>query len=167
MMHGGSPSTVSTATVLLWVVSFVGFAGLLAIARFGYQRYKRLRERVVEAWGDLFGRDAVMHPNLPSEILVPATPGVGFRLTTIERQQTETSETLQNIAELIAEIARVHRRIDDEIEQRKALAELVDQHLSEEVAIRRLEHEEQLKMWSAIEAVANADPATYRDDPQL
>lgn len=147
--------------LILALVGFVGFAGLVAVTRAGWRRYKVVRGKVVEAWGDLFGREAVRHPNT-DEVILEATPGIGTRLTMLERGQTEQGEVLHHLASTQAELGRIHERIDGEREARLELATELHDFIEGENRNRQLELEEQSKMWEAIRAVAEASPAVYR-----
>lgn len=130
-----------------WIVGVLGgITALGVIGRWLGKRMMRVARRVNNAADTLLGRDEIRHPDT-GVVLVPATPGLGERLATME-------DTLNNLSDTRAEMAALNSRVD-------SLATSFETHVTDSAKAEQSRSEEAKAMWDAIKAVAEAEPPQW------
>lgn len=105
------------AEYLGWIVAIVGALGTLWVVLKKFRRKAVVVADKANAVTDvLLGRPAILHPET-GEVLVPETPGIGTRMATIEKWQSEAGPILKQLADTQAQMVRAHTRID-KVEER-------------------------------------------------
>lgn len=134
----------SILTIAAFVTAFAAAAVVL------YKTMRWLGRKVVatyqkgdQAFDVLVGRPEILHPET-GQVLVPATPGLGMRLATMEHA--------------IVSLSHVHRDVTELTERVEEVAETLDTHITESAENNRLRMQEQKAMWDAVQAVAKATP---------
>lgn len=128
----------------VWVAAVLGgITALAVIGRWIRKRVRNIARRANNAVDTLLGREEIRHPDT-GVVLVPATPGLGERLATME-------DTLNNLSDTRAEMSALTARVDN-------LASSLEQHINESQELDIARAQEHSKMWDAIKAIAQSEP---------
>src|SRR5690606_11809705 len=95
-----------------WITAILrALATLSGAVVWAFRRSRAFTAKVDGGLDSLVGRPDMVHPDT-GEVLVPATPGLGPRLATIEATLVELAETHALLTALTARVDRVEARVD-------------------------------------------------------
>lgn len=127
----GEGSVVAELIITLGAVGAV----ILAVLRWAWPKVKTFSRAVGEFKDAVLGREATVHPDTGAE-LVPAQPGLGARMASIE------------IA--VGELARTHRRLDSHEARIAALEQAATE--------RAMARTETIEMLRVVDTALRTDP---------
>lgn len=145
--------TSTTIGIALGVLSLL--AALGGYYRWARPKYRRGKQKITGVVESLVGRDAI-HDNITGVEIVPALPGIGVRMASVEQNQVETRDALRHIATLLESQQAQDHRLDN-LESRV--------HTLEGAAAERVVAKvESIAAWDAVGKIAD-----QRDDvdPEL
>lgn len=127
-----------------WLAVTVG--GLIAaglVARWVVKRVRAFASKWDNAREVLVGREEIRHPDT-GRVLVPATPGLGKRIATMEDTLVALGNTRSEMQDLTTKVGE--------------LTTAFEQHINESTVSEQARTKEREAMWHAIEAVATPAP---------
>lgn len=143
-----------TTAVVGLALGFIALVGtVVGVVRWARPRWRRAKSQGAAALYSLVGRDAIVEPISGREIL-PALPGIGVRMESVEIAQVKTQKTLEHVAALLESQREQDRRIEH-VED--AVADLGERVVTlENQALERVAAKaESVAAWRAVEAIAD------------
>lgn len=86
-------------------------AALTGYYRWARPKYRNSKQKITGVVESLVGRDAI-HDNITGVEIVPALPGIGVRMASVEQNQIETRDALRHIATLLESQQAQDHRLD-------------------------------------------------------
>lgn len=100
------------AEYLGWIVAIAGAVCTLAVVvKRGGRKVRSGVAKVNQVTDVLLGREAIVHPETGEE-LVPATPGIGTRMASMEQWQNDAGGILRELADTQAKLVHTNQRVD-------------------------------------------------------
>lgn len=100
-----------------WIVGVFAALGVLAVIyRWARKRTRLFRDRWSRAYDTIVGREAILHPDT-GVVLVPATPGLGSRMATMETALANLSDTKSAMEELTSRVDGIEQRLSRHISE--------------------------------------------------
>lgn len=134
----------------------VAVAALASFARWVLPKYRNAKSDARAIRDTLVGREA-QRDSITGEEIQPAIPGIGSRMADQERHARGMQHQMTTLTNAVADMASNQRRIDD-LEQRVTAIE--QGHHLERLAGKA----ENIRLYGALEAIANGDDPTDPDD---
>ena len=142
------------------LLKFIAALGAAVLVLAGFwrwvaPRYRKFRSVVTAMVDTLIGRDA-LRDSITGEEIQPAIPGIGSRVSSIEKQGQTTSDQLGILTRAVADMAASQELIDH-LEQRVSAIE--QGHFLERMAGKA----ESIQLYRTIEQVSKAEDDPHAD----
>lgn len=147
------PDITAAEAIIGFIVLNVGaFAGFL---KWGLPKYRKARSTGRAVVATLVGTDEIRNP-ITNELIHPAQPGVGVRMSNQERTTELLAVTVTKLVDQGQHQLVIESRVDDLLDRVVKL---------EEATVERIVNRaDSAAAWRAMEAAANAEPPIDIDD---